>query len=100
MAREVEGGALVALPLASMELKRPIGIIQRRGKELGKTARRFMQLLLKQGLSAREIAELDETEARRLADSEVDGDSPVTEDAVSVSAKPATAGEPVSRAAS
>jgi DNA-binding transcriptional LysR family regulator len=100
VAREVEAGALAARPLAGIELKRPIGIIQRRGKELGKTARRFMQLLLKQGLSSREIADLDETEARCLADLEVGGDSPVTEDAVSVSAKPAAAGEPASRAAS
>ena len=46
--REVAAGALVARPLAGIDLKRPIGIIQRRGKELGKTARRFMQLLLKQ----------------------------------------------------
>jgi hypothetical protein len=29
-----------------VELKRPIGIIQRRGKELGQTAQRFMRLLL------------------------------------------------------
>jgi DNA-binding transcriptional LysR family regulator len=48
--REVAAGALVALPLAGADLKRPIGIVQRRGKELGKTARRFMQLLLKQSL--------------------------------------------------
>lgn len=46
--REVEAGALVALPLAGVNLTRPIGIIQRRGKELGKTATRFMQLLLAQ----------------------------------------------------
>lgn len=46
--REVSAGALVARPLAGIDLKRPIGIVQRRGKELGKTARRFMQLLLKQ----------------------------------------------------
>ena len=46
--REVEAGALVALPLAGATLNRPIGIIQRRGKELGKTATRFMQLLLAQ----------------------------------------------------
>jgi DNA-binding transcriptional LysR family regulator len=46
--REVAAGALVARPLAGVDLKRPIGIVQRRGKELGKTARRFMQLLLKQ----------------------------------------------------
>src|SRR5437763_9457671 len=49
--REVAAGALVARPLAGIELKRPIGIVQRRGKELGKTARRFMQLLLKQPAS-------------------------------------------------
>jgi DNA-binding transcriptional LysR family regulator len=46
--REVEAGALVALPLAEANLSRPIGIIQRRGKELGNTATRFMQLLLAQ----------------------------------------------------
>jgi DNA-binding transcriptional LysR family regulator len=43
--REVAAGTLVARPLAGLNLTRPIGIIQRRGKELGKTARRFMQLL-------------------------------------------------------
>ena len=46
--REVEAGALVALPLAGVNLTRPIGIIQRRGKELGRTATRFMQLLVAQ----------------------------------------------------
>jgi DNA-binding transcriptional LysR family regulator len=46
--REVRFGALVARPLANVELNRPIGIIQRRGKELGKTASRFRQLLLTQ----------------------------------------------------
>jgi len=46
--REIAAGALVALPIAGTELKRPIGIIQRRGKELGRTAQRFMGLLVKQ----------------------------------------------------
>ena len=46
--REVEAGALIALPLAGVTLNRPIGILQRRGKELGMTATRFMQLLLAQ----------------------------------------------------
>src|SRR6185503_14119712 len=46
--REVEAGALIALPLAGTILSRPIGILQRRGKELGMTATRFMQLLLAQ----------------------------------------------------
>lgn len=45
--RELAAGTLVARPLAGAELKRPIGIIQRRGKELGQTAQRFMRLLLK-----------------------------------------------------
>jgi DNA-binding transcriptional LysR family regulator len=62
VAREVEGGALIARPLSGVSLQRPIGIIQRRGKELGKTASRFMQLLLKLPTSAREIAELDDLE--------------------------------------
>jgi len=59
--REVAAGALVAKPLAGCELKRPIGIIQRRGAELGKTASRFMHLLLKEPVHSRAIAGLDET---------------------------------------
>ncbi len=43
--REIAAGTLVALPLSEIELVRPVGIVVRRGKELGKTARRFMQLL-------------------------------------------------------
>jgi DNA-binding transcriptional LysR family regulator len=43
--REVQLGSLVVRPLAGERLVRPIGIIYRRGKELGVTARRFMQLL-------------------------------------------------------
>ena len=57
--KEISAGALVARPLAGIDLKRPIGIIQRRGKELGKTARRFMQLLLKQSLSKSDAASRD-----------------------------------------
>jgi DNA-binding transcriptional LysR family regulator len=52
--REVTGGALAARPLVGVDLLRPIGVVQRRGKELGKTAKRFMQLLLKQSPSSRE----------------------------------------------
>jgi len=54
--REVAAGALLARPVAEIDLKRPIGIIQRRGKELGKTARRFVQLLIKQPAGGRAIA--------------------------------------------
>ncbi len=46
--REVQLGSLVARPLANEELVRPLGIIYRRGKELGTAARRFMQLLQEQ----------------------------------------------------
>ncbi len=43
--REVEAGTLAMVPLASDELVRPLGIIHRRGKELGSTTRRFIELL-------------------------------------------------------
>ncbi|MBM4001130.1 MAG: LysR family transcriptional regulator [Planctomycetes bacterium] len=43
--REVQLGSLVVRPLANETLVRPIGIVYRRGKELGTAARRFMQLL-------------------------------------------------------
>lgn len=43
--REVEAGTLAAVPLATDELVRPLGIIHRRGKELTSTARRFIELL-------------------------------------------------------
>src|SRR5262245_6845117 len=46
--REVAAGSLVAVPLASDELVRPLGIIHRRGKELGITTRRFIELLQSQ----------------------------------------------------
>ena len=70
--REVAGLALVARPLSGIELKRPIGIIQRRGKELGKTACRFMQLLLKHPLGALEGG--NEVAALEIASSE-DGEA-------------------------
>jgi DNA-binding transcriptional LysR family regulator len=43
--REIAAGSLVARKFADAELNRPVGIIHRRNKVLGKTARRFMQLL-------------------------------------------------------
>jgi len=63
IAQEVAAGALVARPIVGIDLKRPIGIIQRRGKELGKTARRFMQLLMKQSAaSSREVENGEDVE--------------------------------------
>jgi len=43
--REVAAGTLVAIPLTTDELVRPIGIIHRKGKELSVTALRFIDLL-------------------------------------------------------
>jgi hypothetical protein len=42
---EVAAKSLVAVPLATHELVRPLGIIHRRGKELGSTTHRFIELL-------------------------------------------------------
>ena len=89
--REVEVGALVARPLVGIDLKRPIGIIQRRGKELGKTASRFMHLLLKQSSTSRQIAGLENLESEspstiapstlaRSAPDAAAADSPVRDD--------------------
>jgi DNA-binding transcriptional LysR family regulator len=50
--REVQAGTLVAVPLATDELVRPLGIIYRRGRELGSTARRFIELLQSEGQEA------------------------------------------------
>jgi DNA-binding transcriptional LysR family regulator len=44
--RELEIKSLVKVPLANVALVRPIGIIHRRGKELGGTTQRFMDMLL------------------------------------------------------
>jgi DNA-binding transcriptional LysR family regulator len=99
VAREVEAGALVARPLAGVDLKRPIGIIQRRGKELGKTARRFMQLLLKQSSGAREIIAPNENDGNS-GDEEVAASDAVVTEGADCDSKTAAAAGPASRAAS
>ena len=43
--RELELGSLVSVPVAGLDLVRPLAIIYRRGVELGATARRFILLL-------------------------------------------------------
>jgi DNA-binding transcriptional LysR family regulator len=43
--REVAFGTLVTVGLSDVQMVRPLGIIHRRGKEVGKSARRFMNLL-------------------------------------------------------
>ena len=44
--REVRAGTLRAVSISDVRLQRPIGIIQRKGKELGQTALRFLNLLM------------------------------------------------------
>jgi len=43
--REVDAQSLVSVPLEGIDMVRPLGIICRRGAELGKTALRFIRLL-------------------------------------------------------
>lgn len=43
--REVTLGTLVGIPFEDVKLTRPIGVVYRRGKELGRAARQFMHLL-------------------------------------------------------
>jgi DNA-binding transcriptional LysR family regulator len=43
--RETAAGTLAAIPINGRKLVRPLGIIRRHGRELGGTARRFLELL-------------------------------------------------------
>ena len=60
--REVAAGSLVAIPLTTNELIRPLGIIHRRGKQLTGTARRFLESLLSR---QHEVSIQDEEHAGR-----------------------------------
>lgn len=75
--REVRGGTLVARPISDAELYRPVGIIQRRNKVLGKTARRFMQLLQAEERAGQD-AVLEEAALDEVVDFGDDGDMPET----------------------
>lgn len=46
--KEVQSGTLVARPLKGLALSRPVGIIVRCGKELGRIANRFIEMLQNQ----------------------------------------------------
>ena len=50
--REVQAGTLVAVPLGGEKLVRPLGIIYRRGKQLGQTAKKFIELLQREAEEA------------------------------------------------
>jgi len=62
--REVDAGTLVAVPIDEEPLVRPLGIIRRRGKVLGRTARRFIELLLERGA---ELPTIENGSPRSLA---------------------------------
>jgi DNA-binding transcriptional LysR family regulator len=47
--REVAEGSLVGVPLEGVKMLRPLGIIHRKGVDLGKSARRFIELLASDG---------------------------------------------------
>ena len=48
IAREIESGSLVQIPLEGQSLVRPLGIIHRRDRKLSETAQQFIQLLRSQ----------------------------------------------------
>ncbi len=54
--REVAAGSLKAVPLATDELVRPLGIIYRRGRELSSVAERFIELLRRESSVGESIA--------------------------------------------
>lgn len=54
--QELAAGSLVAVPVKGLALVRPLGIIFRRGMELGTTVRRFVQLLQDETASLPECA--------------------------------------------
>jgi len=54
----MENNAVV--PLDNDELVRPLGIIHRRGKELGSTTRRFIELLQAEGQQACQTCQTEE----------------------------------------
>ena len=66
--REVDTNTLVKVPLVGDELVRPLGIIHRRGKELGSTTRRFIELLQHEGQCGTTPAAGNEDAAARDAD--------------------------------
>jgi len=76
--REVDSGTLAAVPLSGSELIRPLGIVHRRGKVLGVTVRRFIDLLRSDGKKPATVeferpAEVGRLEANRAAAARAEG---------------------------
>jgi DNA-binding transcriptional LysR family regulator len=88
VAREVQAGSLAAVRLPTEALKRPIGIIHRRGKELGKAARRFIELLQD------DLPKNASKNARSAAPTATDSGDTDTADADSVAAESVATAKP------
>jgi DNA-binding transcriptional LysR family regulator len=70
--REVAAGSLVAIPITGEELVRPIGILYRRGKDLGVTVKRFIELLRNgEGAIRNDHAQHDETQSTAKSNGKV-----------------------------
>ncbi len=71
IAREIESGSLVRVPLEGVALERTLGIIHRRDRKLNETAQQFIKLLQSQSSSAES--------ANKLADkAAIDGNGHAT----------------------
>ena len=75
--REVESGSLKIKPLDGYELVRPLGIIHRRGKELSRAARRFVDLLLQQRVETHHLG--PPIDAKIASDTTVTDSVPTTD---------------------
>jgi DNA-binding transcriptional LysR family regulator len=64
---EVRAGTLISRPLEDLSLHRPVGIIRRRGAELGKTARRFIAHLRRGANDGLEVPDGDDAEPEPMA---------------------------------
>jgi DNA-binding transcriptional LysR family regulator len=73
--REVQLGVLASARVEEASLFRPLGVIHRRGAEMGKTAERFRQLLLEQP-GAHAAEQVDERPARHADEEKPAADSP------------------------
>jgi DNA-binding transcriptional LysR family regulator len=88
VAREVAAGTLTAIPITNGRFVRPLGIVRRRGKELGRTAKRFIQLLNERAQGAPQSKGTLRAEANKPGPARGGGR---TEDDVSVEAAAADA---------
>jgi DNA-binding transcriptional LysR family regulator len=63
---ELSAGELVSVSIENVSLNRPLGIIHRRGAELGETARRFVELLIGTAFASGATAERPRSSGKKL----------------------------------